>query len=145
MLETLALMGQGFIKALTLINLLAMVGGVTLGIIIGCLPGLSAAMGVALMLPRGRSLTFTMPADTGLIVLGAIYCGAIFGGSISAILIHTPGTPASAATAIEGYQMTLKGQAGKALSVAMFASFVGGVIGALIPGELPESAPPSHP
>ena len=77
MLETLALMGQGFIKALTLINLLAMVGGVTLGIIIGCLPGLSAAMGVALMLP----LTFTMPADTGLIVLGAIYCGAIFGGS----------------------------------------------------------------
>ena len=90
MLETLALMGQGFIKALTLINLLAMVGGVTLGIIIGCLPGLSAAMGVALMLP----LTFTMPADTGLIVLGAIYCGAIFGGSISAILIHTPGTPA---------------------------------------------------
>ena len=80
MLETLALMGQGFIKALTLINLLAMVGGVTLGIIIGCLPGLSAAMGVALMLP----LTFTMPADTGLIVLGAIYCGAIFGGSISA-------------------------------------------------------------
>ena len=102
MLETLALMGQGFVKALTLINLLAMVGGVTLGIIIGCLPGLSAAMGVALMLP----LTFTMPADTGLIVLGAIYCGAIFGGSISAILIHTPGTPASAATAIEGYQMT---------------------------------------
>ena len=57
MLETLALMGQGFVKALTLINLLAMVGGVTLGIIIGCLPGLSAAMGVALMLP----LTFTMP------------------------------------------------------------------------------------
>ena len=124
MLETLALMGQGFIKALTLINLLAMVGGVTLGIIIGCLPGLSAAMGVALMLP----LTFTMPADTGLIVLGAIYCGAIFGGSISAILIHTPGTPASAATAIEGYQMTLKGQAGKALATACWSSFWGGLL-----------------
>ena len=118
MLETLALMGQGFVKALTFINLLAMVGGVTLGIIIGCLPGLSAAMGVALMLP----LTFTMRADTGLIVLGAIYCGAIFGGSISAILIHTPGTPASAATAIEGYQMTLKGQAGKALATACWSS-----------------------
>ena len=124
MLETLALMGQGFVKALTLINLLAMVGGVTLGIIIGCLPGLSAAMGVALMLP----LTFTMPADTGLIVLGAIYCGAIFGGSISAILIHTPGTPASAATAIEGYQMTLKGQAGKALATACWSSFWGGLL-----------------
>ncbi len=117
-------MGQGFVKALTLINLLAMAGGVTLGIIIGCLPGLSAAMGVALMLP----LTFTMPADTGLIVLGAIYCGAICGGSISAILIHTPGTPASAATAIEGYQMTLKGQAGKALATACWSSFWGGLL-----------------
>ena len=84
MLQTLQQMGQGFVSALTWINLLAMVGGVSLGIVIGCLPGLSAAMGVALMLP----LTFTMPADTGLIVLGAIYCGAIFGGSISAILIH---------------------------------------------------------
>lgn len=117
MLETLQQMGQGFIHALTWLNLLAMVGGVTLGIVIGCLPGLSAAMGVALMLP----LTFTMPTDTGLIVLGAIYCGAIFGGSISAILIHTPGTPASAATAIEGYQMTLNGQAGKALATACWS------------------------
>ena len=124
MLETLQLMGQGFISALTLVNLLAMAGGVALGIIIGCLPGLSAAMGVALMLP----LTFTMPADTGLIVLGAIYCGAIFGGSISAILIHTPGTPASAATAIEGYQMTLQGKAGKALATACWSSFWGGLL-----------------
>ena len=124
MLETLQQMGQGFIHALTWLNLLAMVGGVTLGIVIGCLPGLSAAMGVALMLP----LTFTMPTDTGLIVLGAIYCGAIFGGSISAILIHTPGTPASAATAIEGYQMTLNGQAGKALATACWSSFWGGLL-----------------
>ena len=119
MLQTLQQMGQGFISALTWINLLAMVGGVSLGIVIGCLPGLSAAMGVALMLP----LTFTMPADTGLIVLGAIYCGAIFGGSISAILIHTPGTPA-----IEGYQMTLNGKAGKALATACWSSFWGGLL-----------------
>ena len=124
MLATLQQMGQGFIHALTWLNLLAMVGGVTLGIVIGCLPGLSAAMGVALMLP----LTFTMPTDTGLIVLGAIYCGAIFGGSISAILIHTPGTPASAATAIEGYQMTLQGKAGKALATACWSSFWGGLL-----------------
>lgn len=124
MLDTLSLMGHGFLNALTFINLLAMLGGVSLGIVIGCLPGLSAAMGVALMLP----LTFTMPADTGLIVLGAIYCGAIFGGSISAILIHTPGTPASAATAIEGYQMTLRGQAGKALATACWSSFWGGLL-----------------
>jgi len=124
MLETLQLMGQGFVHALTLVNILAMAGGVALGIVIGCLPGLSAAMGVALMLP----LTFTMPADTGLIVLGAIYCGAIFGGSISAILIHTPGTPASAATAIEGYQLTLQGRAGKALATACWSSFWGGLL-----------------
>ena len=124
MLETLGLMGAGFINALTPINLLMMAAGVALGIIIGCMPGLSAAMGVALMLP----LTFTMKAETGLIVLGAIYCGAIFGGSISAILIHTPGTPASAATAIEGYQMTLQGKAGKALFTACYSSFWGGLL-----------------
>ncbi len=124
MLETLALMGQGFLHALTPMNILMMAGGTAMGIVIGCLPGLSAAMGVALMLP----LTFTMEADTGLIVLGAIYCGAIFGGSISAILIHTPGTPASAATAIEGYQMTLNGQAGKALATACWSSFWGGLL-----------------
>lgn len=84
MLETLALMGHGFVNAMSLSNLLFMAGGTAIGIIIGCLPGLSAAMGVALLLP----MTFTMAPETGLIVLGAIYCGAIFGGSISAILIH---------------------------------------------------------
>jgi putative tricarboxylic transport membrane protein len=124
MLDTLSLMGAGFLNALTPINLLMMAGGVAMGIVIGCMPGLSAAMGVALMLP----MTFTMKPETGLIVLGAIYCGAIFGGSISAILIHTPGTPASAATAIEGYQMTLRGQAGKALFTACYSSFWGGLL-----------------
>ena len=124
MLETLATMGAGFVHALSPINLLMMIAGTAMGIVIGCMPGLSAAMGVALMLP----MTFTMKADTGLIVLGAIYCGAIFGGSISAILIHTPGTPASAATAIEGYQMTLQGKAGKALFTACYSSFWGGLL-----------------
>ena len=100
MLETLSLMGAGFINAFSPMNLLAMIASTALGITIGCLPGLSAAMGVALLLP----VTFGMDPATGLIVLGGIYCGAIFGGSISAILIHTPGTPASAATAIEGYK-----------------------------------------
>lgn len=89
MLETLALMGGGFVNALSPTNLFAMAVGTAIGIVIGCLPGLSAAMGVALLLP----MTFSMEASTGLIVLGAIYCGAIFGGSISAILIHTPAPP----------------------------------------------------
>lgn len=124
MLETLSLMGQGFIHALSPMNLLFAAAGTAIGIVIGCLPGLSAAMGVALLLP----MTFAMPAETGLIVLGGIYCGAIFGGSIAAILIHTPGTPASAATAIEGYQLTLRGKAGKALFVSCYSSFWGGLL-----------------
>lgn len=126
-METLSLMGMGFVHALSPINLLAMFAATVVGVTIGCLPGLSAAMGVALLLP----VTFGMDPATGLIVLGGIYCGAIFGGSISAILIHTPGTPASAATAIEGYQLTLRGQAAKALTVACFASFCGGLLSCL--------------
>lgn len=105
MQETLSLMGLGFVNAVTPINLLIMFLSTAMGITIGCLPGLSAAMGVALLLP----ITFGMDPASGLITLGGIYCGAIFGGSISAILIHTPGTPASAATAIEGYELTKKG------------------------------------
>ena len=124
MTDTLALMAAGFMHAISPINLLAMLASTIVGITIGCLPGLSAAMGVALLLP----VTFGMDPATGLIVLGGIYCGAIFGGSISAILIHTPGTPASAATAIEGYQLTLRGKAAKALFTACFASFCGGLI-----------------
>ncbi len=123
-MDTLALMGAGFVNALGPMNLLLMALATAVGVTIGCLPGLSAAMGVALLLP----VTFGMDPATGLIILGGIYCGAIFGGSISAILIHTPGTPASAATAIEGYQLTLQGQAAKALTVACFASFCGGLL-----------------
>ena len=122
--NTLALMAQGFGNALDPMNLLMMVIGVTIGVIVGCMPGLSAAMGVALLLP----LTFGMKAETGLIMLGGIYCGAIFGGSICAILIHTPGTPASAATALDGYELTKQGRAGKALGTACTASFFGGLL-----------------
>ena len=68
MMETFALMGQGFLNALTPTNLLFMIAGTGIGIVIGCLPGLSAAMGVALLLP----MTFTMAPETGLIVLGGI-------------------------------------------------------------------------
>ena len=122
--NTLGLMAAGFGHALLPSNLVMMVIGVTIGIIVGCMPGLSAAMGVALLLP----LTFGMKPETGLIMLGGIYCGAIFGGSISAILIHTPGTPASAATALDGYELTKRGKAGKALGTACIASFFGGLL-----------------
>ena len=75
-------------------NLLIALFGATAGIIIGGLPGLSATMGVALLIP----VTFGMHPASGLIMLGAVYCGAIYGGSIAAILVRTPGTPAAAAT-----------------------------------------------
>lgn len=87
--NTFGLMSAGFANALMPSNLIMMIIGVTIGIVVGCMPGLSAAMGVALLLP----LTFGMAPETGLIMLGGIYCGAIFGGSISAILIHTPAHP----------------------------------------------------
>ena len=98
------------------------------GVLLGAIPGMTATMGVALLIP----FSFGMDLIPSIGLLLGIYCGGMYGGSISAILIHAPGTPAAAATLLDGYPMCQKGQAGKALSVAMFASFVGGVIGALI-------------
>ena len=98
------------------------------GVLLGAIPGMTATMGVALLIP----FSFGMDLIPSIGLLLGIYCGGMYGGSISAILIHAPGTPAAAATLLDGYPMYQKGQAGKALSVAMFASFVGGVIGALI-------------
>ncbi|MDU4889304.1 MAG: tripartite tricarboxylate transporter permease [Clostridium sp.] len=98
--------------------------GVAGGICIGALPGLTATMGVALLLP----LTFGMDAQTGILLLLGIYIGAIYGGSISAILLKTPGTPASAATALDGYEFSKRGEGGRALGIATVSSFVGGVV-----------------
>ena len=108
------------------ITLAAIIAGVTMGIVIGALPGLSATMGVALLLP----VTFGMDPGVGLPMLVAIYCGAMYGGSISAILIHTPGTPAAAATCLDGYPMAQKGEAGKAIGFSLVASFCGGIFSA---------------
>ena len=98
------------------------------GVLIGAIPGMTATMGVALLIP----FSFGMDLIPSIGLLLGIYCGGMYGGSISAILIHAPGTPSAAATVLDGYPMAQKGEAGKALSVAMFSSFVGGVIGALI-------------
>lgn len=114
----------GFTNAFKIINLITALASVGVGIAVGALPGLSAAMGVALLIP----ITFGMPPETALIALAGVYCGAMYGGSISAILLHTPGTSSAAATAIDGYPMTLKGQAGKALATATIASFIGGIL-----------------
>lgn len=110
-----------FQSAFSPMVLFYMIAGVAAGICIGALPGLTATMGVALLLP----LTFGMDATAGILMLLGIYVGAIYGGSISAILLHTPGTPASAATAIDGYQFSKRGEAGRALGIATLSSYVG--------------------
>src|SRR5690625_2890713 len=106
----------------------ALVMGVVGGIIIGSLPGLSSTMGVALLIP----VTFGMTPVAGLVMLTAIYTSAMYGGSLSSILIHTPGTPAAAATAIDGYKLTQKGLGAKAVGVATISSMIGGFFSALV-------------
>ena len=109
-------------------SLLYILIGVAAGIIVGCLPGLTATMGVALLVP----FTFSLPPVQGLLLLLGIFTGGIYGGSISGILIRTPGTPAAAATLLDGYPLSQRGEAGKAIGIATIASFIGGSIGALI-------------
>ncbi|MEO7057934.1 MAG: tripartite tricarboxylate transporter permease, partial [Caldimonas sp.] len=116
-----------FIDALTPLNMVLAVAGVVLGTIIGALPGLSATMAVAILVP----FTFTMSPASGLIALGAIYTGAIYGGSFSAILVNTPGTPSSIATTFDGYPMAKRGDGGLAVTLATIASVVGGLVGAI--------------
>ncbi len=98
--------------------------GVAGGMCIGCLPGLTTTMGVALVLP----LTFGMEAVPSILLLIGVYVGAVYGGSLSAILLNTPGTPASAATALDGYKMASQGEAGRALGISTISSFIGGLI-----------------
>ena len=97
------------------------------GILIGAIPGMTATMGIALLIP----FSFGMELIPSIGLLLGIYCGGMYGGSISAILIHAPGTPAAAATVIDGYPMGQRGEAARALSIAMFSSFWGGIIGCL--------------
>jgi len=99
-------------------SFLALFGGVIIGVIGGAIPGMSATMAVALTLP----FTFAMQPITGILLLLGVYKGGIFGGSIPAILIKTPGTPASSATILDGYPMAEKGEAGRALGMALWAS-----------------------
>lgn len=116
------------IDALTPFNLMLALAGVTLGTIIGALPGLSATMAVAILVP----FTFAMAPASGLIALGAIYTGAIYGGAFAAILVNTPGTPSSIATTFDGYPMAKRGDGGLAITLATIASVFGGLVGATI-------------
>jgi putative tricarboxylic transport membrane protein len=98
-----------------------------LGILVGALPGLTATLGVALL----TTLTFRMPADSAILILICMYVGAIYGGSRAAILLNIPGTPANAATALDGFPLARSGHAGQAMGLATSGSFLGGLIGML--------------
>ena len=108
--------------------MLCMVAAMAYGILLGSIPGLTATMAVALLIP----LTYTLPQHVAMVSFIAVYIGGISGGLISAILLRMPGTPSSIATTFDGYPMAKRGEAARALGIAIQASFIGGIISAVI-------------
>ena len=132
-MEEIQSLMQGFAIALSLKNIALMFAGVVLGVIIGVLPGLGGANGVAILLP----LTFSMAQQPGgttsaIILLSCIYWGALFGGAITSILFNIPGEPWSVATTFDGYPLAQKGRAGAALTAAFTSSFVGALVAVIV-------------
>lgn len=108
--------------------LLGIAFGTFLGLVMGALPGLTATMAIALLIP----LTFGFPPELGTGMLLGAFCGAVAGGAVPAILLNVPGTPSSVASTLDGFPMTRRGEAGRALGLAIASSFVGGMLGALL-------------
>ena len=127
-MDFLSNLSLGFSVAFTPFNLMMAVAGVLVGMLIGALPGVGPPSGVAMLLP----LTFGMDPTSGIIMLAALYAGTMYGGTITAVLINTPGESASVVTCLEGYQMALQGRAGPALGIAAFASFIAGTVGVVL-------------
>ncbi len=127
-MDFLANLQLGFSIALTPFNILMAVAGVLVGILIGALPGVGPPSGVAMLLP----LTFGMDPTSGIIMLAALYAGTMYGGTITAVLINTPGESASVVTCLDGYQMALQGRAGPALGIAAIGSFIAGTVGVVL-------------
>src|SRR6187549_498023 len=128
-MDEIQALAHGFGVAMSLKNIALMFTGVILGVIIGVLPGLGGANGVAILLP----LTFGMAQQPGgatsaIILLSCIYWGALFGGAITSILFNIPGEPWSVATTFDGYPLAQKGRAGEALTAAFTSSFVGALV-----------------
>jgi len=123
-MEELSSLIQGFGVVLTPMNIGLMFVGIILGVLIGVLPGLGGANGVAILLP----LTFSMSPTSAIVMLSCIYWGALFGGAITSILFNIPGEPWSVATTFDGYPLAQKGKAGQALTAAFTSSFVGAFV-----------------
>ena len=118
----------GFTLIMEPFNFFLIFMGVLIGVLVGALPGLSSPMAVALLLP----FTIGLEPIPAIAMLAALYCAGTFGGSITAILINTPGAPPALATALDGYPLAQRGEAGRALGIAAFSSVIGGIISLLI-------------
>lgn len=118
----------GLATAMSLQNIIMVIVGCLVGTFIGMLPGLGPMSAIALMIPVALSFD---PA-AGIILMAAVYYGSVFGGSTSSILLNAPGVASTVATAFDGYPMAKQGMAGKALAIAAYSSFSGGVIGAIL-------------
>jgi putative tricarboxylic transport membrane protein len=127
-MEEIGALMHGFAVVLTPLNIGLMFVGIILGVLIGVLPGLGGANGVAILLP----LTFTMSPTSAIVMLSCIYWGALFGGAITSILFNIPGEPWSVATTFDGYPMAQKGHAGQALTAAFTSSFIGAFVAVLM-------------
>jgi putative tricarboxylic transport membrane protein len=123
--EGLVLFGKSIAAFMTVESVLWALGASLAGVVIGALPGLTATMGVALM----TTLTLKLPSSQALLVLVCTYVGAIYGGSRSAILLNIPGTPASAASCLDGHALARQGRAGYAMGIATTGSVMGTLIG----------------
>lgn len=127
-MEAFASLLHGFTVVADPMNILYMLVGLFLGVLIGVLPGLGGANGVAILLP----LTFGMEPTSAIIMLSCIYWGALFGGAITSILFNIPGEPWSVATTFDGYPMAQRGQAGEALTAAFTSSFIGALFAVIV-------------
>jgi len=119
--------GQALLNLCSLNAILIVILGILIGIIFGAIPGLTGTLGILLFLPFTRSMDVT----NAVIFLSAIFCGGEFGGSVSAILLGTPGTNSAVCTMMEGYPLAKRGHARKALLMALAASTIGGILSAL--------------
>ena len=117
---------DGLIQALAPEYMFWLTVGVLLGMVVGTLPGLTATMGVALLVP----FTFGLPPGAGLAMLGGLYVCAMFSDSVPAVLVNTPGTPSAMATAFDGHPMTLQGRAHEAIVASCFSAIPGALVGA---------------
>lgn len=124
MLDAISSLGAGFGSALTVGNVLAALIGCLLGTVVGVLPGLGPSTTIALLIP----VAFSLQPESALIMMLGVYLGAMYGGSLTSVLMKVPGEASSVMTAIDGFEMAKQGRAGPALAVAAIGSFIGGTL-----------------